>query len=476
MDSNDPSKNLNGGLYRPPAPIPKSARNKPLSLPRQIMAIPAVLGNPLELLRQDVFSKPHVQSSFLGQHTTTLSDPEAIRHCLVENASNYRMHPLRQIMFKRILREGLLTAEGAHWKRSRHMMSPLFAARNIENFTVSMRDTVERGLPKLLGSKRPNSSVHMGEVMTRLTYNVLSDALFSGDLSEDEEEMVRLVAVILNSLGKPDPLDILGMPSYVPRMTKTRGIRAVRKFRRMVKNTSQTRVEKIKASEAVPQDFLTLLLSQRDKEGLALTHREIEDEMVTFIGAGHETTAQALTWLLFLLSKDPESRLRVEAEVDGLDMKTLAPNDWGQKLPWTIACFEETLRLYPPASLLLRQAIDEDKFGEIIIPAGGNLSINLWVLHRHNTLWEQPNVFNPDRFYGAARNQIGRFQYLPFGAGHRTCIGAQFAMKEAAILIACLIKKFRFEYVDEIEPTPIIRLSLQPDNGMPMKVTPRGKT
>jgi len=124
----------------------------------------------------------------------------------------------------------------------------------------------------------------------------------------------------------------------------------------------------------------------------------------------------------------------------------------------------------------LRQAIDEDKFGEIIIPAGGNLSINLWVLHRHNTLWEQPNVFNPERFFGTARNQIGRFQYLPFGAGHRTCIGAQFAMKEAAILIACLIKKFRFEYVDEIEPMPVIRLSLQPDNGMPMKVTPRGKT
>ena len=225
--------------------------------------------------------------------------------------------------------------------------------------------------------------------------------------------------------------------------------------------------------EDLPQDFLTLMIGEKG-EASPFTLNEIEDQMVTFIGAGHETTAQALTWMFYLLSQDKTALARAEAEVDALDMAR-PPVEWSDALPFTMACFREALRLYPPAAAIMRQATEADRFGDVDIPKDGAVMVHLYVLHRHEGLWDHPNTFMPERFLGEAGEAINRFQYLPFGMGHRVCIGERFAMVEAGILVASLMREFRFSHAGGAPPMPTIRLSMQPEDGMKMRVTARNR-
>ena len=223
----------------------------------------------------------------------------------------------------------------------------------------------------------------------------------------------------------------------------------------------------------LPDDFLTRLLDVGSGEERAFTDTEIEDHLLAFIGAGHETTARAMSWLFYLLSNDTKSRDRFEGEIDKLGMDNIAPEKWIDHLPFAIACFEETMRLFPPAPFIVREAIDDDIKGSITIPSDSILFVNTWQLHRHKTLWEDPEMFKPERFLGKARADIHRFQYLPFGVGERVCIGQRFAMQEAAIMMAVIAKNYRFDYAADEVPWPKLRITIQPENGMPMRITKR---
>jgi len=219
--------------------------------------------------------------------------------------------------------------------------------------------------------------------------------------------------------------------------------------------------------------ILNRLLSIGDAETAAFTDTQIEDHLLAFIGAGHETTARALSWMFYLLSNDHSARERLEAEVDALDIEAVSPEKWGEALPFATACFEETMRLFPPAPMIVREAKDDDQYLTTHIPKKSVLMVNTWQLHRHETLWSAPNAFNPERFLGDNRAQIDRFQYLPFGVGERVCIGQRFAMQEALILITLLARRYRFDYAADDVPWPKMRITVQPENHMPMRVTRR---
>ena len=244
----------------------------------------------------------------------------------------------------------------------------------------------------------------------------------------------------------------------------------------MIRELANDRKKRRDAGETLPDDFLSRLLLVGDKDTAPFSDIDIEDHLLAFIGAGHETTARALSWLFYLLSNDKKSRDRLEAEVDALDIDNIPPEKWGEYLPFTLACFEETMRLFPPAPFIVREAIEDDTYKDITIPAKSVLFLNTWQLHRHKTLWDKPDAFIPDRFLGNARDEIGRFQYLPFGVGERVCIGQRFALQEAAILIALLARNYRFDYVSDDVPWPKLRITIQPENGMPMRITKRNKT
>jgi cytochrome P450 len=226
--------------------------------------------------------------------------------------------------------------------------------------------------------------------------------------------------------------------------------------------------------EDVPNDFLTLLLRAEGPDGLS--RAEIEDNIITFIGAGHETTARALGWTLYLLAKAPQERERVEAEIDAFFAdggNDLPPQEWLAKLPFTRAAFEEAMRLYPPAPSINREAATDDTYGDLKIAKGTAVLVMPWVIHRHRLYWDQPDAFMPERFWPENRDKLDRFQYLPFGAGPRVCIGASFALQEAVIALATLLDGRRFDVLETTKPWPVQKLTTQPQGGLPMKVVRR---
>ncbi len=226
---------------------------------------------------------------------------------------------------------------------------------------------------------------------------------------------------------------------------------------------------------AVPDDFLTLLLRQERDDGL--TREEIKDNIITFIGAGHETTARALGWTIYCLANSPSDLALVESELDAFFAAPVPPpHVWLDRLPKTRAAFEEAMRLYPPAPSINRAAIAGDRYGDLEIKAGTTVLIMPWTLHRHRKLWERPTAFVPSRFWPENRERIDRFQYLPFGAGPRICIGAAFALQEAVIALAVLLHRFRFHCTDTCKPWPVQKLTTQPEGGLPMTVTRRNST
>lgn len=468
-----PAAHWDNGYFSPASPKPVEKHPDSWTFRDKIDSTLALSRNPVIATTRITRQAPYVKAAMFGQTLIVACEPAIIKYIFVERAENYGLNSIRQAILKPILKNGLLTAEGRVWKRARRALSPIFAPRHMANFAPRMQATVTRELPALFAQNTAGgkTNVDFNAQMLRLAYLVLSDTLFSGEIDGETDAVLRDVGQFLTALGKPDPLDIFGAPNFIPRPTKLRGFGAVRRLRRLVTKLSSDRRARIDAGQAVPDDFLTLLLQTQDADG-PLSDAEIEDHIVTFIGAGHETTSRAMTWMAYLLSQDTDARTRIEAELDAMDM-TAAPETWAAQMPWAMACFSETMRLYPPAPIISRYAVEADEYDGVPIPKDCSVMINLWALHRHEKLWDYPDSFVPARFLDDAPQRIDRFQYLPFGLGHRVCIGQRFAMQEAAILIALIFRNYRFDFAGDTDPWPLMRITVQPEDGMPMTVSAR---
>jgi cytochrome P450 len=450
--------------FVPPAPIP---RTKPIGT---FDLLRTAYRNPLEIWGEPSFSEPFITVKTFGVPTMIASEPGLVRHILVDNAKNYVMAPIRQRILRPILRDGLLTAEGEVWKRSRKAMAPVFTPKHIFGFAPAMLQSTMEFLERY--QKPDGKPVDMAHEMTLLTYDILARTLFSGEIAGQAGDFAAQVEKLFETMGRVDPLDLIGAPAFLPRFNRIRGRKALAFFRKIVTDTVELRKAKMaqKGAEA-PNDFLTLLLKVEGPQGLS--REEIEDNIITFIGAGHETTARALGWTLYLLSQAPEERAKVEAEIDAAWETLGQPDTWLDKLPMTRAALDEAMRLYPPAPALHRMAIDDDAFGSMKIKKGTVCVMLPWLIHRHNKLWDEPNAFKPSRFHPGNREKLDRFQYIPFGLGPRICIGMSFAMQEGVIALACLLRRHRFDLIDGFQPWPVQKLTTQPQGGLPMFVTPR---
>lgn len=454
--------------FVPPHPIP---RTEP---PSHLETIRTVMRNPLELWGEITYREPCIKARFLNETTLIANHPELIKHVLVDNAKNYKMARIRQLILRPILRDGLLTAEGDVWKRSRKAMAPVFTPRHIHGFAEMMHDCTT----KFAQRYRDGDGEHdISHDMTELTFEILATTLFSGEVVTDGVDFAADVDELLSTMGSVDPLDLLKAPEWMPRIRRWRGRKVLEKFRNVVRNTMDERRKKLRSNpEDVANDFLTLLLNAEGSDGL--TADEIEDNLITFIGAGHETTARALGWTIYLLSRAPHERAQVEDEIDTVLKEGPEPVKWLELMPKTRAVFEEAMRLYPPAPSINREAIESEMFtfqngDKVEIEKGTTLLVMPWTLHRNRIFWENPNAFVPSRFWPENRGNIDRYQYLPFGAGPRICIGATFALQEAVIALALLMKEFRFDATPSLAPWPVQKLTVQPQNGLPMNVTRR---
>ncbi len=448
--------------FVPPAPRPRTRPPSALEMMR------IVYRNPLELWGEPSYNEPWISVNGVGGPLVIANDPGLVRHVLVDNAKNYKMATVRQKILRPILRDGLLTAEGEVWRRSRKAMAPVFTPRHIFGFA---RPMLKRAL-EFVERYEDGTVTDLAADMTMLTYEILAETLFSGEIAGSKETFSEDIDRLLETMGRVDPLDLLRAPDWLPRLTRIRGRKTMAYFRGIVSDTMALREDWLKRDpDGAPQDFLTLLLKAEGPDGL--TRAEVEDNIITFIGAGHETTARALGWTLYCLAEAPWEREPIEREIDAVLAREPDPAKWLDAMPLTRAAFEEALRLYPPAPSINREPIEPEHYKDLYIPPKAAVLVMPWVIHRHRKLWDKPDAFLPERFHPGNREKIDRFQYLPFGAGPRVCIGAAFAMQEAMIALAVLMSRFRFETIADTRPWPVQKLTTQPQGGLPMRVTRR---
>lgn len=457
-------------LFVPPFP---PRREKPRG---RLSTILALRRNPLEIWGKAAFEQPFwVGPSFLGPRAMA-HDPVAVRRVLLDNAGNYRKDDLQLRILSPGLGAGLLTADADLWRMQRRALAPMFSPREVSGFAAPMQRVAAAGVERLL-RRRDGAVTDIGECMARITLEVLEETLFSQGLGHEPSAFHRAVTRYIDTYGRVDPLDLIGAPDFVPRIGRWLGRDAVAFFAEAVDGIVAPRRAMIAEGREPPRDVLTLLLAARDPDtGCALSDASIGANIVTFITAGHETTANALTWTLYLLSQAPDWREKAEAEADlAFDSGRPAALD---ACPVLRAVLDETMRLYPPVALLSREAIADDTILGQRIPAGTIVLIAPYVLHRHRALWENPDAFDPSRFLGERRERIDRFAYIPFGAGPRVCIGMAFALQEAVIVLANLLRAFRFELVDGLAVEPRQRVTLRPGAPLKMHVKRRdsGKT
>ncbi|MER8906341.1 cytochrome P450 [Mesorhizobium sp. M0854] len=448
--------------FVPPAPKPRTAP------PSTLEMIRIVYRNPLELWGDPTYNEPWISVTGIGGPLVIANDPGLIRHVLVDNAKNYKMATVRQLILRPILRDGLLTAEGEVWRRSRKAMAPVFTPRHIFGFAEPMLRRTREFVTRYEGG----GTFDIAHDMTLLTFDILAETLFSGEISGEPGSFAKEIDRLFETMGRVDPLDLLRAPDWLPRLTRIRGRKTMAYFRKIVTDTVQMREARLRrAPDTVPQDFLTLLLKAEGPGGL--TRAEVEDNIITFIGAGHETTARALGWTLYCLAEAPWEREKIEHEIDAVLAREPDPTKWLDAMPLTRAAFEEALRLYPPAPSINREPIEPETWNGLYIPRRAAVLVMPWVVHRHRKLWDRPDAFMPERFHPGNREKIDRFQYLPFGAGPRVCIGASFAMQEAIIALAIMLSRYRFDATAETRPWPVQKLTTQPQGGLPMQVTRR---
>jgi cytochrome P450 len=446
--------------FCPPAPIPRAEALGPVALLRVLAK------NPLEAWTEAHFEQPVVVTGLSIGRVVVVSEPAAIRRVLLENCDNYEKDWLQRRVLSAGLTGGLLTAEGDHWRTQRRALAPLFARKTVTGFAAAMVEAAGRLTTRL--AQRGAQVTDVSVEVTCVTLDVLERTIFSDGIGRDAEDIRLAMKKYFETIGRIDPFDMLGIPDFVPRPGRWKLRPALRIFESAIDTIISARRERIDCNRgSAPRDILTFLLEATDPEtGEPLSEREIRANILTFIAAGHETTANCISWSLYLLSQSDEWLERVHAEavrefdgpLDGL----------ADRLVQTRAVVDEANRLYPPITAISRVAKGADMLAGERINRGTMVAVAPYVLHRHRKLWQRPNRFDPARFLGESRNAIDRFAYLPFGLGPRTCIGATFAIQEACIVVATIARNFTMVMAQGHEPWPVQKVTLRPDGGLPM--------
>lgn len=418
--------------------------------------------NVLELIPELAVRQPMV-SGTLGIRWHMVMDPEALKRVLKDRVEDYPKSTVTRMILEPAIGDSLFVAEGAQWRWQRLAAAPAFAARHVEALAPVMTAAAETSAARIAAAPQPFDAF---EEMVAATFEVISDVTFSGDEGFDRDAVHHAIDRYIASTARVSVLDVLGAPPWVPRPGRLVSGGALRRTKAIADRAIADRAGR---GPRLPPDLLDLLRAGVDPEtGRSMNPAELRDNLLTFIVAGHETTALTLAWALYLVAFDPAVQDRAAAEVAGMDRITAADLP---RLPYVQQIVQETLRLYPPAAFLSRTARRADTLGGREVRPGDTVMLPIYALHRHRLLWDDPDRFDPDRFApGVDRD---RFAFLPFGGGPRICIGANFALQEAAIILGTLLARFRFETVPGRVPYPRMILTLRPQGGVWLRATPR---
>jgi unspecific monooxygenase len=404
----------------------------------------------------------------LGRTRILINAPDAIHRVLVENSSNYGRTAASTRILRPVVGGGLVLSEGRDWRHQRRTIAPAIAPRVIPVLTRHIGAVADETVASL--RSRSHTSVNLLDEMQFAALEIAGRSMFSLEMGDFGPEMRAMLTDYGMRLSHLHMLDML-LPASIPAPRDFARWRFQRRWMAFIDRIIDARL----ASDAreAPRDLFDLLRSARDPEtGAAFTREQLRDQVATMIVAGHATTAISLFWSLYLLANATGWQDAIAAEAFGLDLGSEGAADALASLVQTRAVVSEALRLYPPAFTMMRVALGADRAGDLQIPRGAVLMIAPWVIHRHRSFWRDPDAFDPSRFL-PGQSQPPRFAYLPFGAGPRVCVGAQFAMAEATLVLAALIQSFRVALADDLPVMPRPVITTQPDRAPAFLLTPR---
>ena len=409
------------------------------------------------------FRQRYMRRNVLGFRVHIPLDPELVQRVLLDNAANYAKPDIVKTLLAPAIGEGLLTSDGALWRDQRRIVAANFAPAAVDalvpEFASVSRDVQARWQPGVRD---------MAVEATHTTMRVISNSLFSGDERLTSDAAMAHIAAALEGVSEARLQVMLGLPRipWTPKGWKGR------RGQVYLRDTLETLVRE-RLPDGGPDDFLGRLIRGLNDRFDARRAAELAvDNAITFYLAGHETTANAVTWTLYLLSEQPELQERVADESESA-LASGEGADLPDRLPMLRMVFDESLRLYPPVPRFDRQAIEPDRLGKHDVQPGDIVSIWPWLLHRHESLWERPDEFDAERFSPDRKGGLHRFQYLPFGGGPRLCVGARFATAEALTVLAYWLCQWRFSPLGGRDVRPSGMVTLRPAGGLPITLAAR---
>lgn len=397
----------------------------------------------------------------LGVFTPVMVQSPALAHEVLATKNDSFVKTLGLTVFlKPMLGEGLLTSEHGYHDRQRKLLAPAFAFRRVSSYAATMAERAAR-------LKVPSGEFDAAEMLMRLTLEIVGKTLFDVEVAGNADTFGEAVTVAMESF-MAQITSLVPIPPQIPTPTNLRTRRAAKSLNDIVYRIIRDR----RREGRDHGDMLGMLLETKDEAGVGLDDRQVRDEAMTFFLAGHETTANALAWTLYLLAKNPNARAKLEAEVDALgsdpSYEDLA------KLPYTLAVLKESMRIYPPVYLIARRVFRDTTVGGHAMKKNQMAMVNVLGIHRRPDLYPDPLEFRPERFLDDAEKKLPRCGYMPFGAGPRICIGNHFAMMEGHVLLATMLRRHRFELADprlEARMEPLV--TLRPRGGLRMKAVQR---
>ena len=394
-----------------------------------------------------------------------VNHPDLIRPVLTRDHRHFSKDLMQTRMLRQVLGNGLLTSDGPQWVRQRKLIQPAFAHRRLARFD----DTINARTSSLLDTwdrRDPAEALWIDREMGALTFGIAGETLFGRDIEEHAEEMAQLMDVL-----NPSTYNMRAFQMLSPGSSGARELeQALERLDRIVYGLISGREGKENGSDNV----LDVLVAARDEEtGEGMDDRQMRDEIVTLMLAGHDTSAMALSWTLYLLATHPDVEERLCEHLEANLHGELARTEDLERLPYLKQVAQEAMRLYPPIWSFARRAERETELGGYVVPEKAWIGIVTWALHRHPEFWPDPERFDPDRFEPDRARDRDPFAYLPFAAGPRTCIGSGMAMIEIPLILAQLVQRFRMSVVPDHPIETEARVTLTPRHGIPVTLRRR---
>jgi cytochrome P450 len=433
-----------------------------------IGVLPKVFGNPLQFLTNAMLEHKDMVILDLGFSSVYLvNHPDYIEHILKDNYRNYEKGHMWQPI-KYLIGDGLPVAEGDVWLKQRRLMQPNFHRQKLSGLAEIINGTILASLEKWPALAQSGQPVDVLEEMLHLGLDIIVKTMFTANITQQESDLLCEKFTLIAKLVMYRMWTFF-LPEWMPRPGDRRFHEAVQ----IADNILYKIIERRRETNEDTGDLLSMLMFARDEAGGGMTNKQLRDELMTVMTAGHETAAIALGWTWYLLSQNPdvEAKLHNElAEVLGGRMPTF--DDLGS-LVYTKMVIEESMRLYPPVWPIPRVAVNDDVVGQYRIPAGSVVVISPFVVHRHPDFWSTPEQFNPERFSPDEASAREKYAYIPFGGGPRICIGNNFAMMQAQLTLAIIAQKYSLKLVPDHKVEPHSSSTTKPKYGLPMLIRAR---